>query len=144
MKHPGRNRAYSIIELMVAVFIISTCLLLIIGMFVFIFNSTQKGIDLTAGVVAGEQFLSKYIYDNYNTLAPTSQSSTFLLNKVNYYYDLSVEALDPATELFRVQLTIYWWDPKSRMSQTSSEGFAQGYGAFKTDLVRYYYKAASP
>jgi len=53
------RKAFSLVELMVAVFILSTSLLLVIGIFVVIFNSVQKGIDVTAGVSIGEMVLGK-------------------------------------------------------------------------------------
>ncbi len=137
------RRAFSLVELMVAVFILATSLLLIIGIFVVIFNSVQKGIDVTAGMSIGEMVLSKYIFENYSTLASgAGQSDVVRVNHVPYNYNISVSSVEgaEAKKLFRVACKIYWWERGSRSAQGAGEYFAQGYGNYSADIIRFVYK----
>ncbi|MDQ7825628.1 MAG: prepilin-type N-terminal cleavage/methylation domain-containing protein [Candidatus Eremiobacteraeota bacterium] len=122
-----KEKGFSIVELMVAIFILSTCLLLIIGLFTFLFNSTKKGVDLTAGTAAAELMLEEFLYQNEaaiysGTYGPSTPISiTKSLNNVNYLCDINVSnAVN--NSLRRVDATIYWW--------TSPTG-ASGYGSRK-------------
>jgi len=138
------RRAFSLVELMVAVFILATSLLLIIGIFVVIFNSVQKGIDVTAGVSIGEMIMGKWLFNNYSTLAAgMTESDIVTVNKVPYNYIISVSSVEGtgmADKLFRVACKIYWWERSSRSSQGASDYYAQGYGSYSADIIRYVYK----
>ncbi|MHC9540634.1 MAG: type II secretion system protein J [Vulcanimicrobiota bacterium] len=138
------RRAFSLVELMVAVFILSTSLLLIIGIFVVIFNSVQKGIDVTAGVSIGETIMSKWLFNNHSSLAAgMTESDIVTVNKVPYNYIISVSSVEGtgmADKLFRVACKMYWWERGSRSAQGAQQYYAQGYGSYSADIIRYVYK----
>ncbi|GEM_PF-1101738 len=152
------KRGFSLIELMVAIFILSSSLLLILGLFTFLFNSSRKGIDLTAGVAAAELMMEEYLYKNsegassiyYDTLGKTvSDSKT--INGVKFHCDIAISA--PAGNLRKVDATVYWWvnadgspvESKKYLVQkedgtfqevTTDRGFVAEYGATKTKLTK--------
>lgn len=141
MKHTRRPKAFSLIELMVAIFIIASCLLLVIGVFVFLFSSMQKGIDITTGVATSHMIMSKWIYEHYGSLnAGLVDSKYEIVNKVTYTYNIEVKACDADPKLMLVAMKVYWWDRYSRDAHGAGEFFATGYGNFSTDISRYVYK----
>jgi prepilin-type N-terminal cleavage/methylation domain-containing protein len=107
------KNGFSLIELMVAVFILSSALLLIIGMFTFLFNASKKGVDLTAGTAAAERYMEEWLYQN--------ESMIYGLASSNYQVDMVKPALNgitfrcrifvssPAAALRKVNTTVYWW-----------------------------------
>ncbi|MDQ7822702.1 MAG: prepilin-type N-terminal cleavage/methylation domain-containing protein [Candidatus Eremiobacteraeota bacterium] len=135
------KRGFSIIELMVAVFILSTCLLLIIGIFTFLFNSVQKGVDLTTGMAIGEMALNKYLWNNYGNVSSAGEvNQTETINKMPFYYNIRSEPVDADSRLLRVSCRIYWWEKGARSNTGAGEFYAQGYGMFAADIVRYVYE----
>jgi len=149
------KRGFSLVELMVAIFILSSSLLLIIGLFTFLFNSSRKGIDLTAGVAAGELIMEQYLYihesDIYNNTTGGTYSDSKTINGVKFHCDIVISA--PVGNLRKVDATVYWWvnadgspvDSKKYLVQkedgtfqevTTGKGYVAEYGATKTRLTK--------
>ncbi|MHC9544421.1 MAG: prepilin-type N-terminal cleavage/methylation domain-containing protein [Vulcanimicrobiota bacterium] len=149
------KRGFSLVELMVAIFILSSSLLLIIGLFTFLFNSSRKGIDLTAGVAAAELMMEEYLYrgasDIYNSTAPSFYAQDRAINGVNFHCEIVIS--EPKGNLRKVDATIYWWvnadgspvESKKYLVQkedgtfqevTTGKGYVAEYGATKTKLTK--------
>jgi prepilin-type N-terminal cleavage/methylation domain-containing protein len=153
------RKGFSLIELMVAVFILSSSLLLIIGMFTFLFNSSKKGVDITAGTAAGEMILEEYLYSNqvaiYN-MHNSPISTVNLIRSVNgVTFRCEIQVSTPAADSLRkVDATVYWFvDAGNSVNQartykvqqpngtwttvTVDAGNVAEYGAAKTVLTKY-------
>ncbi|MGV8122463.1 MAG: prepilin-type N-terminal cleavage/methylation domain-containing protein [Candidatus Xenobiia bacterium LiM19] len=149
------KRGFSLVELMVAIFILSSSLLLIIGLFTFLFNSSRKGIDLTAGVAAAELMMEEYLYrgasDIYNSTTGEFYAQDRAINGVNFHCEIVVSS--PVGNLRKVDATVYWWvnadgspvESKKYLVQkedgtfqevTTGKGYVAEYGATKTKLTK--------
>lgn len=151
------RRGFSLVELMVCIFIISSCLLLIIGLFTFLFNSSRKGLDLTAGISAGEMIMEEFLYNSKDELQtngglPIETSINKTVNGVTFLCDINVTS-PVYNKLRKVEATIYWWlDPNSKgfsgrkyrvmdsngkyKDISTDPGFVAEYGAIKTKITK--------
>jgi len=124
------KNGFSLIELMVAVFIMSSALLLIIGMFTFLFNSSKKGVDLTAGTAAAERIMEEWLYSNESMIYGLAGSSYTVdmvrppVNGVTFRCRIFVSS--PAGALRKVNATVYWW--------VNADGSAIGSRTYKVQL----------
>ena len=118
MKDNLEKEGFSLIELMLAVSIIATSLLLFIGVFFAMFKSSQKGVDLTAGTVVAESVLAQYLYDRQemsgglplnlvdNVGSPITGTTT--LNKTIFTYEITCQ--DTGTgNLKKIDVVVWWW-----------------------------------
>jgi len=72
-----------------------------------------------------------------------TESNIVTVNKVPYNYTISVSSVEGtgmADKLFRVDCKIYWWEKGSRSASGSQDYYAQGYGNYSADIIRYVYK----
>lgn len=153
-----KKSGFSLIELMVAIFIISTTLLLVIGVFSMLFNATQKGIDLTVGTSAGESILEEYIYSNQETIRnnggeAVEASINKTINGIQFLCRINVsESIHEKVR--KINATVYWWltpdgnnvaNPRSYRVMTKGgfyetvtpgPGSVAEYGLIKTEIVK--------
>lgn len=141
-------------ELMVSIGILATAILLIVGVFTFLFSSSQKSRDLTAGAIAAESFLQEWI-EGYMSDADTwsgilrdlgkksgkftVKTSTSSMNHTNFTYSIYSENLNSllGTDKPLIKLTIVcqWWDNNSALPGVTR----QGYGQLSVELSRLIY-----
>ena len=139
----------SIVELVISIGVLSTMILLVLGIYSGLINGSQKSVDLTAGSVVAEGLLSQQIYQItsndttrnaiYGTpcAAPTVyKSGTYSLNNIIYAYkiysqDVSLgtpfhsQATDGttaggATTLKRLDIVVWWNDGKINKANAGS------------------------
>jgi hypothetical protein len=125
---------FSFLELMVSLSILATSILLVLGLFVHLFNASQKGVDLTAGTVAGESALQEFLYDTpwpAQRLA-SPYSGMVPLNNQSYLYYIYVQDLN--TSLKRVDMIVTWWN------RSPDKTAKEGYGMLKTEIARLIYR----
>jgi prepilin-type N-terminal cleavage/methylation domain-containing protein len=138
-----QKRGFSLIELMMAIFIISCVLLLMIGLFTLLFNTSKKGVDMTAGIATAEMLMEEYLYQQDSVMkAPTfaftselNASGTKSLNGVTFTYYIHVsKAKDNNSVKFRqVEETIYWWQ---NSAHTQGAAFAKSQGMTFTKITK--------
>jgi prepilin-type N-terminal cleavage/methylation domain-containing protein len=150
-----QKRGFSLIELMIAIFIISCVLLLMIGLFTLLFSTSKKGVDMTAGIAAAEKIMEEYLYANDGAIKllsfsldssgmgapPKASSGTDSVNGVTFFYVIYVSrAKDVNTpKLRQVEETIYWWvNPAdaATTNQTNVKAMARNYGMAKAKITR--------
>lgn len=78
MRQPG----FSLIELLVALGILATTLVMVVGVFLTVTRATQKSLDLTAGTVVAQSILSREIYEamSHDTSGGSSSTRTTVTN----------------------------------------------------------------
>jgi len=125
---------------MVAIGILATALVLVIGVFMLGLTASQKGADLTAGTVVAEFIMDEYIYgidftDMPNPAAGTAiqaGAGTYSLNNTDYSYSIDVTSID--TDLKKLDVVVWWW------AQSPDDPGRQGFGQLKTTLSRLVYR----
>lgn len=149
------SRAFSLMELMISVGILSTAILLVTGVYLFLFRASQKSVDLTAGTVVAESILREYqqrlIYDpstcsafrnsTYATDTPIQSGSKSLNQAVFNYtiYAMDMNSLlglastpnPPPPPLRRLRVVCSWWD-----SGRGLPGADRGLGQLTVELNR--------
>ncbi len=125
---------FSFLELMVSICILASSIMLILGLFVHLFNASQKSVDLTAGTVVAESVLQKYLYDTpfppQNLAIP--YSGVVQLNNQAYIYTIYVQDIN--SSLKRVDAVVTWWN------RTPDRASKEGYGMLKTEISRLIYR----
>jgi len=78
MKHRSKKvPAFTLLELILSVGLVATCLLIVVGIFAAIISSSQKASDFAGGSLVAESELNRNIYDVVNQEPPyTGQKST--------------------------------------------------------------------
>lgn len=143
MKETPEEKGFSLIELMLAVSIIATALLLFIGVFLAMFKSSQKGVDLTAGTVVAESVLSQYLYDRQemsgglpvnlidNVGSPVTGTAT--LNKTIFTYEITCQDVGTGN-LKKIDVIVWWWQDAGPRKEYKS-----GYGKLNVSISRLVY-----
>ncbi|MCD4784384.1 MAG: type II secretion system GspH family protein [Candidatus Eremiobacteraeota bacterium] len=143
MKKPPEEKGFSLVELMIAVSIIATALLLFIGVFFSMFKSSQKGVDLTAGIVVAESALSEYLYDRQemsgglstnlvdNVGSPITGTTT--LNKTIFTYEITCQDVGTGN-LKKIDVVVWWWQDTALKKE-----FKSGYGKLNVSISRLIY-----
>ncbi len=147
------NNGYSLLELMLSMTIILIAMISIIGLFVSLFKSSQKGLDLTNGLVIAESVMNQYIYDKQelsgglfsnltdNTASPetgtteTDYGSEFS-HKTIYSYEIicrDVKTTAPL-DLKKLDVTVSWWRDSAKESE-----YRSGYGKLTVHISRLVY-----
>jgi type II secretory pathway pseudopilin PulG len=131
---------FSLIELVLAVSIVATALLLFIGLFFTMFRASQKGVDLTAGTIVAESVLNQYLYDQQEktggltvNLVDNSGSpytGTTSLNKTIFTYEITCQDTDN-TDLKKVDVQVWWWQ-----GDVAKQDNKEGYGKLNVKLTR--------
>lgn len=153
------NNGYSLLELILSMAIILVAMISIIGLFVTIFRSSQKGLDLTNGMVVAESVMNQYIYDKQemtgglyanltdNTASPhTGKTKRDNPNEEELWpgfshktiYTYKVVCTDvkttPPLDLKKLDVTVTWWRDPARESE-----YKTGYGRLTVHISRLVY-----
>lgn len=142
------RKGFSLIELMIAVAIMASAIILVVGVFVAGMKATQKSADLTAGVIVGEFALQGYvqgIFDkNFDTLIGNI-SGTYTLNNVIFAYQIDVTDVDvdnskapPVVKMKNLVVTVSWWGGDSNAARGAGDEVS--FGMLKTSLSRMIYR----
>ena len=146
-------KGYSFLELMLSMTIILIAMISIIGLFVSLFKSSQKGLDLTNGMVVAESVMNQYIYDKqelsgglYSNLTDNSASpftgttendyGDELSHKTIYSYEIicrDVKTTAPL-DLKKLDVTVSWWRDPAKESE-----YRTGYGRLTVHISRLVY-----
>lgn len=150
-----RSRAaFSLMELLVAFAIIATALLLIIGIFTNVIESSQKTVDLTSGTMIAEYLMDAEVYqimnnparrtNFFNNPAPMSGATAYAmgtaatLNQTVFSYVIYSEQIGApfnvnGNRLMKIDVIVWWWRPGAAGEFTKAR---QGYGYLRTQLTR--------
>ncbi|MCL5774268.1 MAG: prepilin-type N-terminal cleavage/methylation domain-containing protein [Firmicutes bacterium] len=142
-----RRKGFSLIELMIAVAIMASAIILVVSVLVAGMKATQKSADLTTGIIVGEFALQGYvqgIFDrNFDTLIGNI-SGTYTLNNTIYTYQIDVTDIDidnskapPVVKMKNLLVTVSWWGGDSGATRTGDE---VSFGMLKTSLSRMVYR----
>ncbi|MHB2017116.1 MAG: type II secretion system protein [Candidatus Xenobia bacterium] len=123
--HLGARRGFSIMELVVAVGIMGTAVLLIIGIFFTLFHISQKSVDKVAGFTIAESLLVQEAYQIcgdpsganafwQNTPANPLCAGTYQVNNASYFYRMYA-ADEVLVNSGSTPFTgLYWNDPNNQ------------------------------
>ena len=111
----NKKRGFSLIELMVGVFILSTSLVFVIGLYGRLVKSSETSANITVGTSAGMKIMEDFLSENEGK--PLKDGSIFgnmNMNSVQYFYIIDVsspitQTLDPVK---KVDVTVFWWYEK--------------------------------
>lgn len=160
MQHFQKGRsaaAFTLAEVLIAGFLMTVIILVLIGLSISLLRGTQKASDTTVAQVASEHILNSLIYDvqpgspGYSTFwTPSSFSrpGTYRMNRTDFSYQIDATSVVDGSgtpvgngfaqnRLKQVQLSIYWWDSDQ---QTSSR---DGYGKLEFHTIRLLAEGAS-
>jgi type II secretory pathway pseudopilin PulG len=143
-----KNTGFSLVEVVLAIAIVATSLLLFIGVFLTMFRASEKGVDLTAATVVAESQLNKFLYwkqeqegglDGLGLVGDAVEpggSGKVKHNTIEYTYEIKSRIADPAMpNLRKVDVTVYWWgDDANPTVQTKT-----GYGNLHVTLSKLIY-----
>jgi prepilin-type N-terminal cleavage/methylation domain-containing protein len=144
----SRGRGFSLPELIVSIGILSAAVLLVIGVFTYLFNASQKSVDLTSGTVVAEKFLAaeaQQIISDPTTKAnfydPTTvyqntvlASNVVSMNHTEYSYTIYADDLNgmgPPHQFKQLSIICTWFDDGGKQN-----GIRQGMGLLKVELSR--------
>ena len=117
-----KKRGFSLIELMVGVFIISAIIVMVCSLYTYLFKISQKGVDLTAGTAVGEKVLEEFVEANKTLKAGTFTGSKSVNTSVFYYViEVSGDIASGEFGLKKVDITIRWWDGKNTDESLGSQ-----------------------
>jgi len=149
-------------ELLISIGILSTALLLVVGVFTFLFRASQKSVDMTAGTIVAESILQEEVQKLTNdkgrleAFLEASYASETLwkpvtvkpLNQAEFFY--CIYAQDASTlagpapagssrttpmKLKKLRLVCSWWDSGGGLPGRSRAG----YGTISVELNRLIY-----
>lgn len=139
-------------ELLISVGILAVAILMVVGVFTYLFSASQKSVDVTAGTVIAEAIMqdtvNRFAYDpgfrttlhnNYSVYASDTviQSGARAYNGTDFNYTISLQELgalgsSAVNPMFSLGVKCWWWD--------SGGGYAaanrQGYGRLSVELNR--------
>lgn len=149
--------AFTLAEVLIAGFLMTIIILVLIGLSISLLRGTQKASDTTVAQVASEHILNSLIYDvqpgspGYSTFWSNSSYSrpgNYRMNRTDFSYQIDASSVVDSTgtpigsgfaqnRLKEVQLSIYWWDSDQQASSR------QGYGKLEFHTVRLLAEGAS-
>lgn len=113
-----KKRGFSLIELMMGVFIVSATIVMICSLYTYLFKVSQKGVDLTAGTAVGEKVLEEFLEQNKDELILGTFIGSKKVNTSTFYYVIEVSGDSVGVSdysLRKVDATIRWWDGGSTL-----------------------------
>jgi len=142
-------------ELVISVGIISTAILLVIGVFTFLFRASQKSVDLTAGTVVAESImeneLEQFIYNPTLRMAVMTnhasynntilESGTKSYNGSNFTYGIyvtdlsnmgSTSSITQNYPIISMNVVCSWWDSGGGLAGSARTG----YGLLSVEMTR--------
>ena len=153
-----RASGFSLAELVITIGILSTSIIMVAGVFTYLFNASQKSVDTTAGAIAARAFLQQWTLQLASNIDPATKmpralgaysgqtseqlydtSRTTTLNGTSFNYQLYVQdvttALMPTATgrtLMKLRVHCWWFDGGG-----NTPGIKRSeYGAVSVDLVR--------
>lgn len=141
-------------ELMVSMGIISTTLLMIMGVFMTVFRSSQKAVDMTAGTIFAESVLnremrvimtdagkrSKFFNLNFSTtpyVEGVDRLNNALFTYKMYASDIPMSSWRTDNKMKRVDVVVWWWAAGSETDTvTTGRDSRSGYGILRTEVSR--------
>lgn len=152
-KKPKQNDGFSLVEVIVSIAIILVAIISITGLFISLLNSSQKGLDLTNGLVVAESVMNQYLYDKQETAGglyanlTDNTSSPFtgttesdygdeLSHKTVYSYEIVCKDMKTTAplNLKRLDVTVSWWRDPEKESE-----YKAGYGRLTVYISRLVY-----
>jgi prepilin-type N-terminal cleavage/methylation domain-containing protein len=138
------RRGFSLMELIISVGIIATAILLVVGIFTFLFKASQKSVDLTAGTVVAESIMqntvTRFIYDssfrssvmqNHSGYNNTElEQGTKSYNGAQFSYsiyatDLSQLGSSATNPMLSLSVICRWWDSGGGLAGSARSGYGQ-------------------
>lgn len=140
----GRRRGdpgFSLAEMIMSIGILSTALLLVVGVFTYLFNASQKAVDMTAGTVVSGSVMQGIVNRiNYDTATNTAffqhayaegsliETGTYKLNQADFTYRIyahDVGALTLGAQMKQLTVVCTWWDSGGSVPGGARAGFGQ-------------------
>ena len=134
-------------ELLVAIGILATCLVMVVGVFLTVTRASQKSLDLTAGTIVAQSILSRELYGIMGSDAARSNffsgsyatdpfvEGTERLNQAVFTYRIYATPVmigDMGNRVMQLNAVVWWWNDEG---SAPSEGRA-GYGYLRSELTR--------
>ncbi len=112
----NKRSGFSLIELMVGVFILSISLVFVIGLYGRLVKSSETSENITVGTSAGMKIMEDFLSENEGK--PLKDGSVFgnmNMNSVQYFYIIDVsspisQTLEPVK---KIDVTVFWWYEKT-------------------------------
>ncbi len=139
------KKGFSIIELMIGILILSSTIVMIVGLYTYLFKVSQKGVDLTAGTAVGEKVLEEFIQEAMTKpiektdgghyakkVSALTSGNVFVgsksVNSSKFYYviEVSGDLNNSDYRLMKVDATIRWWDNTGGLDSLQTKSDAQG------------------
>ncbi len=134
-------------ELMVSMGIISTTLLMIMGVFMTVFRSSQKAVDMTAGTIFAESVMNKELrvimtdtnkrgnffnlnYSNTPYVEGVERLNNSVFTYKMYATDISMPSWRTDNKMKRVEVVVWW------MGTGTENSSRDGYGTLRTEVTR--------
>ena len=141
---------FSLVELMISVGIMSTTLLLVLGVFTNVMKASRKAVDLTAGTIVAEGVISTEMYaimgDEVakNLFFKKTYNDPFVegtkhLNNSTFVYRMYATEIPIGTKVLtdnrvkKIDVIVWWWADGEGNVTTDKRA---GYGYLRTELSR--------
>lgn len=111
-----QKRGFSLIELMVGVFILSMSLVFVIGLYGRLVKSSETSENITVGTSAGMKIMEDFISENEGkALKDGSIFGNMNMNSVQYFYiiDVSSPIAQVSEPVKKIDVTVFWWYEKT-------------------------------
>ncbi len=149
-----KSRGFSLVELMVSMGIIATTLLMIMGVFMTVFKSSQKAVDMTAGTIFAESVMNKELRTimsdstlrgrfftlNYSInpyVEGVERLNNALFTYKMYASDISMPSWRTDNKMKKVDVVVWWWAAGSEHDTvTTGRDSRSGYGILRTEVTR--------
>ena len=147
--HSRKAPGFSLAEMIMSIGILSTALLLVVGVFTYLFNASQKAVDLTAGTVVSESvmqgFVNRIQYDPSTSAAffqhsysegSVIETGSYKLNQADFTYRIyanDVGALTLGAQMKQLTVVCTWWDSGGG----AAGGARTGYGQLQVEMTRF-------
>jgi len=134
-------------ELLVAIGILATCLVMVVGVFLTVTRASQKSLDLTAGTIVAQSILSRELYGIMSNQASRKTffdqdyqteplvRGTERLNQTAFTYLLYANTVlngDTGNRVKKVDAVVWWCDEEA----ASAPGTKAGYGFLRSEVTR--------
>ncbi len=112
----NKKRGFSLIELMVGIFILSSSLVFVIGIYGRLIKSSETSANITVGTSAGMKIMEDFLSENEGkALDDLSIFGNMNINSVQYFYiiDVSSPISHTPDPVKKVDVTVFWWYEKT-------------------------------
>ncbi|MBQ7568515.1 type II secretion system protein [bacterium] len=148
-----KSTGFTLMELLLAISIIATVMLYLIGIFTTGLRANRKAVDLTAGTLVAESVISQELYGIlsdpdksssffshvYGSTTPCVQGTT-TLSSTKFTYKMFVNDVsgfnDANNKMKKVDVQVWWWNNENADANSQAASFRQGYGVVSVGLTR--------